>query len=172
MALSHQSSANVQQFPYVRVCPCVFVSTWQNHLSWHFRLQLAQFRCQTEHSQRMRCTSCSGAHLGPISYTQYLASWLASWMSICLALEVPGKCVIEKNAFLIMHCVQRAPKLATPCQQKGRPFVYLQDAQKCISFPVHCASVQGICMRLSVCAYVCEPSAPLWLFTFRQAVAF
>lgn len=30
---------------------------------------------------------------------------LASWMSICLALEVPGKCVNEKNAFLIMHCV-------------------------------------------------------------------
>lgn len=60
-----------------------------------------------------------------------------------------------------MHCVQRAPKLATPCHKKGRPFVYLQDAQKCISFPVHCASVQGICMRLSVCAYVCvSPAHP------------
>lgn len=35
-----------------------------------------------------------------------------------------------------MHCVLRAPKLATPCHKKGRPFVrvYLQDAQKCISF--------------------------------------
>lgn len=60
-----------------------------------------------------------------------------------------------------MHCVQRAPKLATPCHKKGRPFVYLQDAQKCISFPVHCASVQGICMRLPVCAYVCvSPAHP------------
>lgn len=76
-------------------------------------------------------------------------------MSICLALEVPGKCVIEKNAFLIMHCVLRAPKLATPCHKKGRPFVrvYLQDAQKCISFPVHCASVQG----MSVCVSPAHP---------------
>lgn len=39
MALSHQSSANVQQFPYVRVCPCVSVCV-RVHLTESFELAL------------------------------------------------------------------------------------------------------------------------------------